>query len=63
MMTVLEKKLVCQILRNCPARTDVALQRRFGISYNTLRKIEMGKPIRLSLATRLTGRLADEFPG
>lgn len=61
MMIVLEKKFVHHILRNCPGRTDEALQSRFGISYNTLRKIESGEPIRRSLARRLKDRLADEL--
>lgn len=62
MMVKLEQKLSRHILAHCPARTDQALRDRFGISYNTLRKIEAGRPIRGSLARRLRDRLADELP-
>ncbi|WP_430386437.1 hypothetical protein [Blastomonas fulva] len=48
------------VLRSCPARTEEAVMSRFGISYNTLRKIERGEPIRASVAQRLLGRIADE---
>lgn len=41
-----------------PTRTDEDLQARFGISYNTFRRIEAGEPIRASVAERLTARLA-----
>ena len=34
---------------------------RFGISYNTLRKIEAGDPIRRSVAARLEDRLNREL--
>lgn len=33
---------------------------RFGISYNTLRKIERGEPIRASVARRLLERIEEE---
>lgn len=33
---------------------------RFGISYNTLRKIERGEPIRASVAQRLLARIEEE---
>lgn len=39
-------------------QTDEALSDRFGISYNTWRKIKVGKPVRTSLAVRLQSRLA-----
>ncbi len=48
------------VLRSCPARTEEAVMSRFGISYNTLRKIERGEPIRASVAHRLLERIADE---
>ncbi|MGQ2940600.1 MAG: hypothetical protein ACT6Q7_08435 [Blastomonas fulva] len=48
------------VLRSCPARTEEAVMSRFGISYNTLRKIERGEPIRASVAQRLLERIADE---
>ncbi len=49
------------VLNNCPARTDEALNLRFGISYNTLRKIESGSPIRPSVAARLEQRVQTEL--
>lgn len=60
MLTELNPIVARFILSNCPARTDEALQERFGISYNTLRKIEAGNPIRRSVALRLVERFADE---
>lgn len=38
-------------------RTDEALNARFGISYNTWRKLIAGQPIRASLLNRLAARL------
>lgn len=38
-------------------RTDEALNARFGISYNTWRKLLAGQPIRPSLADRLKDRI------
>lgn len=60
-MVILEPKLAHYVINNCPARTDEALMERFGISYNTLRKIEAGLPIRSSLANRLEDRLKEEW--
>ena len=60
-MTELDEHIARHILDNCPARTDGALMQRFGISYNTLRKIESGEPIRRSLAIRLQERLEKEL--
>ena len=60
MMTKLETAIARHILQHCPARTNDALRERFGISYNTLRKIEAGEPIRVSLARRLRDKVADE---
>lgn len=37
--------------------TDAALNDRFGISYNTWRKLIAGLPVRQSLAQRLTQRV------
>jgi hypothetical protein len=48
------------VLRSCPARTEEAVMSRFGISYNTFRKIERGEPIRASVAQRLLERIEDE---
>jgi hypothetical protein len=38
-------------------RTDAALGARFGISYNTWRKLIAGQPIRASLLSRLESRI------
>ena len=38
-------------------RTDAALGARFGISYNTWRKLIAGQPIRASLLSRLETRI------
>lgn len=38
-------------------RTDAALNARFGISYNTWRKLIAGRPVRASLLSRLEERL------
>lgn len=39
-------------------RTDEALMERFGISYNTWRKLIAGRPVRASLLCRLQARVA-----
>ena len=39
-------------------RTGEALNSRFGISYNTWRKLMAGQPVRASLLSRLEARLA-----
>jgi hypothetical protein len=38
-------------------RTDEALNARFGISYNTWRKLIAGQPVRASLLSRLEARI------
>jgi hypothetical protein len=40
-------------------QTDEALQREFGISYNTWRRIKAGQAIRTSVAERLIRRLGE----
>lgn len=60
-MVVLEERFVKYILNKSPARIKEALMDRFGISYNTLRKIEAGSPIRRSLAARIESRLREEW--
>lgn len=60
-MVKFDDDLTAYLLRACPGRTDEALMGRFGISYNTFRKIEAGHPIRRSLAERLEGRLLREL--
>lgn len=50
---------VVTIMQRAPVRkTDEALQRAFGISYNTWRRIDRKEPIRSSVATRLVERLS-----
>lgn len=48
------------VLQGCAVRTEQAVMDRFGISYNTLRKIERGEPIRASVAQRLLARIEEE---
>ncbi|RYG97297.1 MAG: hypothetical protein EON58_10080 [Alphaproteobacteria bacterium] len=59
-MIKLKDELRDYLLRNCPKRTERVLMERFGISYNTFRKIEAGGLIRRSLAVRLESRLEAE---
>lgn len=40
-------------------RTDEALTERFGISYNSWRKLIAGQPIRASLLSRLEARIEE----
>lgn len=53
--------IVDHMRRTCPARTDEALQDRFGISYNTWRRIDAERPIRRSLAQRIIKRVGTEI--
>jgi hypothetical protein len=41
------------------SQTDHSLAERFGISYNTWRKLKQGHPIRASLIERLERRVRD----
>jgi hypothetical protein len=59
-MVRLDEECTQYVLNHCPKRTDDALMQRFGISYNTLRKIEARSPLRPSLATRLHDRIHRE---
>lgn len=59
-MCQLPKDIVVHLERHCPGRTDEALQPRFGISYNSLRQIERGHPVRNSVAQRLIDRIRAE---
>jgi hypothetical protein len=61
-MMSLPREIVTHMIENCPGRTDEALQPRFGISYNTWRRIERGALLRRSLAERLISRVGAEFP-
>ncbi len=60
-MITLPTDVVEHLNAHCPARTDEALQPRFGISYNTWRKIERGEAIRGSVARRLIERARGEM--
>lgn len=53
----LEADMIRQMQSLATGRTDEALNARFGISYNSWRKILAGQPIRPSLAHRLTARI------
>lgn len=59
-MRTLPGEIIDHIVAHCPGRTDEALQPRFGISYNTWRKIAAGEPIRASVAARLIERIKAE---
>lgn len=59
-MMTLPPEIVAHMVEHCPARTDEALQPRFGISYNTWRQIERGQAVRRSVAERLLRRIAAE---
>lgn len=59
-MCHLPEDIIMHLAQHCPARTDEALQPRFGISYNTLRRIERGQVVRQSVAQRLVDRVRTE---
>lgn len=50
-------RMIAKLLENVGAKTDEDLNDRFGISYNTWRKLMAGKPVRLALLSRLERRL------
>ncbi|HEX7855714.1 MAG TPA: hypothetical protein VF503_18675 [Sphingobium sp.] len=52
-----DPRLVARVKAMVTHRTDEALNARFGISYNTWRKLIAGQPVRASLLTRLEARL------
>lgn len=54
----LDERMILQMQALATGRTDEALNARFGISYNTWRKLLAGQAIRPSLAGRLTERIA-----
>jgi hypothetical protein len=49
--------IVGKIRDQLTGETDEALMPRFGISYNTWRKVRAGEPIRRSVAERLERRV------
>ena len=60
-MKTLDPKLTNYLLRECQKRTKARTTDRFAISYNTLRKIEAGMPLRASVAMRLEEKLQAEL--
>ena len=54
----LDERMILQMQALATGRTDEALNARFGISYNTWRKLLAGQAIRPSLASRLAERIA-----
>jgi len=60
-MVKLDDELTRYLIGLKAPRTRAALTDRLGISYNTLRKIEAGLPIRPSVAARLRSRLLSEM--
>jgi hypothetical protein len=55
--TFLDPMLVERMKALVESRTRESLNERFGISYNTWRKLIAGAPVRSSLAARLQQRL------
>jgi hypothetical protein len=55
---VVDYDLVKVMERLLTGQTDESLNDRFGISYNTWRKLKAGQPVRKSLAARLQSRLS-----
>jgi hypothetical protein len=60
-MEHLPANIIDHMHRTRPALTDEALQERFGISYNTWRRIVDQKPLRSSVVQRLISRLDAEI--
>ena len=56
-MRPVDEQAVLLMRREVCAQTDEALMRQFGISYNTWRKLIAGRPVRRSLAERVTDRV------
>lgn len=62
-MRPVSSDVVDRMLAGLPGQTDQVLMGRFGISYNTWRKVRAGEPIRHSVAERLELRVtADADP-
>ncbi len=51
--------IVSQMLADTRDETGSALMTRYGISYNTWRKLRVGDPVRDSLAERLERRVLE----
>lgn len=54
----LDAEAVARMRHHLDGRTDEKLNARFGISYNTWRKIAAGQGVRASVAVRLMARLS-----
>ena len=54
---VVAPAVVERMKRLATGQTDAALNDRFGISYNTWRKLKDGHPVRRSVAVRLVERV------
>jgi hypothetical protein len=51
-------RIVSKMHDQLVGQTDATLMGRFGISYNTWRKVRSGEPIRRSVAERLEQRMS-----
>ena len=60
-MKPVERDLARYLIAQTERYTKAQLLERYAISYNTLRKIEAGLPLRLSVAHRLEDRLRSEL--
>ena len=58
--SVAGEPVIAKLLENVGNKTDEDLNDRFGISYNTWRKLMAGQPVRESLLSRLEHRLGLE---
>ncbi|KEQ52123.1 hypothetical protein [Sphingobium chlorophenolicum] len=58
--TLPDARLIAWLAANAPALTDEGLNDRFGISYNSWRRLMAGQPVRASLLARLERRLETE---
>jgi hypothetical protein len=56
-LIVAPARLIENLTADAPSLTREALNDKFGISYNTWRKLMAGQPVRISLIERLTQRL------
>lgn len=54
---LIDDDIVAAMRRLVGSRTDECLNSRFGISYNSWRKILAGKPVRASLAARVEAKV------
>lgn len=55
-----DRRIISKLLEDAPSKTDESLNNRFGISYNTWRRLMAGQPVRTSLLIRLERRLGLE---